>query len=337
VIFESSGCSWFCNNLFHLCKTVCTHNKALFWLLPLFIIFTYDQSWLYDFVEDRRKKVNTSGGVWPFILVILAVTIIKALNGPALSKSFITVSLTVLIYKWAGDLSKTWVMVLVVCSDCMFNLGISLTQLIISAPRMSGTIFFYCALYIDFVSTFHWIIFIMGFIFLASKNFADGSGRMIGYTLCFPLAIWSIWNLFQKCICLQREKTFEFQGPIGVKYTKWDQSQITEVENNSQAEKCGVKAGWRIVICSNKDAKYKGFDPVLKKILSFENADAQSVASDGILKASRDIGMEINPDTCRVEKIKPGSKAEQSNIDQGWVVTSVSGAPYSPCKLKEIE
>jgi len=337
----------------------------MFWLIPVFVFFTYDQDAINDFIKDCRDDVREDWGWLPFIAVIFGVTFIKALNGPALSKSFITVSLTILIYELCGpDTSKQTVMILVVVSDCIFNLVISLTQLLFSAPRMSGTLFFYCALYIDFVSTFHWIIFIMGFIFLATREFAPKDSRFIGYAFCLPLAFWSLWNMFQKCVCLQREKTIEFDGSqkLGLECCEWDLAQISMVEKNSLAHRKGIKSGWRIVKFRGKDdTEDKEFDPSLKLVKAFDltaaaNIDMDSestvdVAGDFNLNASSatpslrpnqpsilisEWGLQVNQETRIIEAVAPNSRAAKSKIKPGWKVISIDGVPATSQAIEEV-
>merc|ERR1719300_6201 len=114
----------------------------------------------------------------------------------------------------------------------------------------------------------------MGFIFLATREFASKDLRPVGYAFCLPLAFWSLWNMFQKCVCLQREQSFTIDGSrkLGVECCEWDLAQISSVQKGSQAEKLGIKPGWRIVkFRCNDDTEDKEFDPILKLVKTFHS------------------------------------------------------------------
>jgi len=146
--------------------------KSLFWFVGVFFIIFCVESYygIEKLVEDLfDKAVDDKTYTLPYFLIIIFVWLIRAANGPGVSKSLITSSMTILTCIFYPDADRWTVFLIVMPLDWLLDISLSLVQLAVAAPMMSTSLYVLFEIFQYFVYVFHWMTFVLWAVVLATK------------------------------------------------------------------------------------------------------------------------------------------------------------------------
>jgi len=203
---KSLKCTDFASHLCDALITIVSGYKSLLFFAACSLLIFFMQD-IQDYLVEQRKEAQKSfDGQLVFIGIVILITLIKALSGPA-SKSIITFCITILYHvNIDSHVSRIVLFTMIFFTDWVMDIGMSTVQVHFAATKFSRSLFLLLRLWVHVVHVIHPIFFVAWIVLQCATAFPGAKdSTYIRGAYASPLLLWSVLHILYKlniCKCL---------------------------------------------------------------------------------------------------------------------------------------